>query len=819
MSLLLRPKGLVKAGLVAFYNFQESKNLFTYSDRFGNAAWTKTYTTITPKIIAAPDGTVTADKVVETSDAGTPAHFVSQSPALEDNKVYCFSVHAKAGERVWIRLRVMQKDGTACQAWFNLSTGVIGQTSGPLLGYGISPAGGDFYRCYIAFNSMSGATTPVFYVYLAIADNGYGYLGDGTSGAYLWGPQVNGGLFPKVYYKTVDKQRLWDVSVPAVNLLSINQANCCEDGTTGGFAATAGTTISVESIKVYRGAKSLKMVCTGTVVQEGFHTGNVRVACDPSSVFAVSMHLATDTVGGDLLRMHLFEYNSSGAYLRSTNTTHLVGTDFARYTHVGTVGSDCFFVAVGVYATNISSKTFYADDLMLTSGAIVLPFVMPPNHGQLGSTSGVDTNDPAINVRGQSFGADDYDVVAVSENINALTGQITIMAVVRPTGYGGGDFGRVVDKLKFQMYNRQNISQDILFVFRRASDDTQRSAYTFGNRMAFFNNHIVAGMYDKQNLWVWANDFKRLGGASETDNINSHSSNPLYIGNSNNANRNWSGDIMCVLIYNRALSDREYMQNYWYLRRWLEAERGIVFYPSPFLKSLLDTANLRFLWPFQEDIGTTAFDHAFNATAINGAYSGVTLAQPGPNANIPLVAGFSGAASSVVTADALCSVRNCTTITFVAVINVTNTAGSQYIWWESTADDAAAERYTLYLDSDEKLNFRVRSGLAAQTISRINTNSPLSSGFHIIHATVQVAGAGSSMALFVDGQPIVDVTTSLNFGTDTIIADTAPASGPFVGRANASNYFQSGLAFIGQYARILTNAEILAHARAGGFAV
>jgi hypothetical protein len=58
---------------------EESRtNLFTYSDDFNNASWSKTNSTVTADTIVSPDGTLTGEKLVETTTA-TVNHYVRQT--------------------------------------------------------------------------------------------------------------------------------------------------------------------------------------------------------------------------------------------------------------------------------------------------------------------------------------------------------------------------------------------------------------------------------------------------------------------------------------------------------------------------------------------------------------------------------------------------------------------------------------------------------------------------------------------------------------------------------------------------------------------
>ena len=178
-----------------------SKNLLTWTEVFSNAAWSKNNSTITANSVAAPDGTMTADTLVE--DTANAAHVVQQSATLAA-VAHTFSVYLKAKERSWAQVL----NGTIANgfAYFDLATGAVGTVGAGVSATAITPVGNGWYRCSIAFTASSGGN--IMAVRTASA-NGTGlYLGDGTSGIFIWGAQLeqasaatsytknDGGLFP-----------------------------------------------------------------------------------------------------------------------------------------------------------------------------------------------------------------------------------------------------------------------------------------------------------------------------------------------------------------------------------------------------------------------------------------------------------------------------------------------------------------------------------------------------------------------------------------------------------------------------------------------
>ena len=178
------------------YNSTTPKNLLGFTQEFDNAAWTKTNATVTANAVYAPDGTLTADKLVENTAAST-AHYVdfSSTSLVPTGSVVTASVYLKAGERNWINLNL----GTAQSAYFNLATGTVGTTVGTLIGTSITSVGNGWWRCSIT--ATTAASTGRLSVYIATANGTLSYTGDGTSGIYVWGAQLSdsASLDPYVY--------------------------------------------------------------------------------------------------------------------------------------------------------------------------------------------------------------------------------------------------------------------------------------------------------------------------------------------------------------------------------------------------------------------------------------------------------------------------------------------------------------------------------------------------------------------------------------------------------------------------------------------
>jgi len=164
-------------------------NLLLYSDEIDNAAWTKMRTTVTANAAVAPDGTTTADKVVESVTAG--ASYVASSFTFTA-QAYVGSVFLKAGEKTQVRLQITDTGGVVSGAdvTVDLVSGAVSSGTGT-----IQDCGNGWHRVSVTGTPAAGAGS--LRVLLAGTE-----LDDGTSGLYVWGGQLETGSVAHSYVKT-----------------------------------------------------------------------------------------------------------------------------------------------------------------------------------------------------------------------------------------------------------------------------------------------------------------------------------------------------------------------------------------------------------------------------------------------------------------------------------------------------------------------------------------------------------------------------------------------------------------------------------------
>jgi hypothetical protein len=178
----------------------DNYNLISYSEDFANAAWLNDQASSTANQTIAPNGTNTADKLIENS--ANNHHLNYQSVSATVGQIYTFSVYLKAAERNYAAIQVADNIVPV-----NRYTVLVDLINGTILGTrnnnsptntssSIQSVGNGWYRVTATMKQVAGTS---FFGHIATSNSATPtydtidfptYTGNGTSGIFIWGAQI-----------------------------------------------------------------------------------------------------------------------------------------------------------------------------------------------------------------------------------------------------------------------------------------------------------------------------------------------------------------------------------------------------------------------------------------------------------------------------------------------------------------------------------------------------------------------------------------------------------------------------------------------------
>jgi len=179
-----------------------SKNNYIRSEEFDNAGWSKTNCTITANSTTDPDGNNTADALLENAGGGTKNVF--RATNFVTGTQYTISVFAKTNGRFLQLSSSVLLGGTTTFANFNLTTGTLGTVGAGVDNATIEDYGNGWFRCSLTSTSLTTSTTAynICLTKLLNSARNPSYTGDGTSGIFIWGAQIEEASSPSLYLPT-----------------------------------------------------------------------------------------------------------------------------------------------------------------------------------------------------------------------------------------------------------------------------------------------------------------------------------------------------------------------------------------------------------------------------------------------------------------------------------------------------------------------------------------------------------------------------------------------------------------------------------------
>ena len=161
-------------------------NLMLRSEEFDAASWTKTLSSVSVNSTNSPASTQTADTLVE--DTSNGEHQITGFFTVTSGTIYTVSIYVKAAGRTFCRFGFTGTGfSSATRSTFNLATGAVTTNNGgsPT----ITSVGSGWYRLSVT-NTATSTTSGSFIIQPQLDASTLSYTGDGTSGIYLWGAQL-----------------------------------------------------------------------------------------------------------------------------------------------------------------------------------------------------------------------------------------------------------------------------------------------------------------------------------------------------------------------------------------------------------------------------------------------------------------------------------------------------------------------------------------------------------------------------------------------------------------------------------------------------
>lgn len=174
-------------------------NLLRHTAAFDNALWVNTGTTVGANATTAPDGTMTADRLIET--ATTADHMMTFTAAVTAGQPYTWSLFVKADTRRRLRLMFPAAQFSANErATFDVVSDSIPSSTGggaPT----ITPVGNGWDRITLTGAcTTSGSAVLTVYMMPDTGTTSTSYAGSTANDIFIWGAQLEVGARATSYY-------------------------------------------------------------------------------------------------------------------------------------------------------------------------------------------------------------------------------------------------------------------------------------------------------------------------------------------------------------------------------------------------------------------------------------------------------------------------------------------------------------------------------------------------------------------------------------------------------------------------------------------
>ncbi len=535
-----------------------SENLISYSNDI-NTGWTKGQSTVTSNQ-SSPDGGTTAALVTE--DTAYNAHSVFTGYPATSGTTYTYSGYFKANGRTLVQVR-NAGTGADVRVEFDLSgSGTAITRSGSPSNVSISQIGSTgWYKCSYNFTA-GGSSTYYTTIYLASAANTITYTGDGTSGAYVWGQQLN------TTGETVLNATSGSIHREYASSL-VSKANNIGRFEVGVDGQSMGVLLESQSTNLY--SNSLDM--TGV---SGVRTHvDSNAAVGPTGALTADALRLNDTNANTHYREYSFTAAASttytfSVYLKAAGLSHaairsnnLFSTEYVYFNlSNGTVeGSPSLSNSM----TAVGNGFYRCSVTATTTGSGAASFVIYITDSA--SSTIVATGDSYRAILGQAIqieaGSHASSFIETSGGSTATRAADSLSMPIASTGYTGGPVTLLADSttetdtnnpITIIMYRDGNNQIDLF-----GKSPNNRSAYIqSGSQYSIITtssaaNGVRAMRVDTNDIATAING--TIDGTDTSQTLPDLTGATVYIGDDSNGGNSIDGHIKRVAIYNEALSD------------------------------------------------------------------------------------------------------------------------------------------------------------------------------------------------------------------------------------------------------------------------
>jgi len=168
-----------------------------------STTWTNAGSSENTNVAVAPDGTSTADALVDTAISETH-NFTQAVSGLAGSTSHTFTCFMKKGSKNYGVLVFAPNTswgiGTGASVFFDLNNGTVGTTANATGTIQALPNG--WYRCTATATTTAIPGTVTMRIGSSLTGSAQTYTGTGDEAIYLWGAQLEAGAFPTSYIPT-----------------------------------------------------------------------------------------------------------------------------------------------------------------------------------------------------------------------------------------------------------------------------------------------------------------------------------------------------------------------------------------------------------------------------------------------------------------------------------------------------------------------------------------------------------------------------------------------------------------------------------------